>query len=286
MVHVKEAKIKFKKHLEKTGKSSHTIRSYEKNLDELIGFLNEIKKNHIHMITKDHLEKFLKKYTAKTKSAKSVNAKTVAVKSFFKFLEINEFLTRNPASALKYLKEKESKPRILSVVEYRALRDAAKADSRYFAIIEIMLQTGIKIGEVVKIKISDLSLTKNLLNIRDEKGKVSRSITVNSPTLKALQAYLKKRPKIKSDILFITKNGKAIDPRNVRMTISKFYKKAGICDARVHDLRHTFCAHHIKKGTSLVAIAYMAGHKNLNTTKKYVEYLDKSASSDIEKNAL
>ncbi|OIP23399.1 hypothetical protein COX95_00880 [bacterium CG_4_10_14_0_2_um_filter_33_32] len=286
MIHITEAKNKFTKHLEKTGKSSHTIRSYERNLDELINFLLEIKRHKVHLVRREDLEKFLSRYIKKNKSPKSINARTVAVKSFFKFLELNEFISKNPASALKYLKEKESEPRILSVVEYKALRDSAKNDKRYFAIIELMLQTGIKVGEAVRIRTKDIRRKESKLDVLDEKLKISRTIPLNSPAKKAMEEYLKVRPRVKSEIFFITRNGKSLDQRNVRMSISNYYKKAGIYDACVHDLRHTFCAHHIKKGTSLVAIAYMAGHKNLNTTKKYLEYIEKPQSEDLEKNAL
>ena len=297
MMHIKHAQIEYRKHLRDSGKSAHTIRSYERNLNYLIDFLLELKKEHVHLVTKEDLEKFIERIVGK-QSAKSINSRAVALKSFFKFLEVNEYITQNPAAALKYLKEEESKPRILSIVEYRALRDAAKNDPRYSAIIELMLQTGIKIGEVSRIRLEDIKLENGgKLSIRDEDNKISRIVPLNSPARKAVELYLEKRPGVnpvrdlslsgvKNDILFVTKNGKAIDPRNIRLAVSKYYKKAGIVNARVHDLRHTFCAHHIKKGTSLVAIAYMAGHKNLNTTKKYLEFLEKPSAEDLEKNAL
>lgn len=287
MMHITKAKNKFSEHLKKSGRSLHTIRSYEGHLNELIDFLLELKKSHIHLVTKEDLEKYIGKLAKKGKNTKTLNLKTVALKSFFKFLELNEYITKNPAAALKYLKEKETKPRVLSMVEYRALRDATKDDLRYHAIIELMLQTGIKIGEVSRIKIKDVKEENHLkLDVRDEKMRVSRTIPLNSPAKKSIDEYILNKPRVKSDYLFITKSGKMIDPRNIRMAISRYYKKAGICDARVHDLRHTFCAHHIRKGTSLTAIAYMAGHKNLNTTKKYLEFVDKPESEEIEKHAL
>jgi len=287
MVHIKSAQREFKKHLQNTGKSLHTITSYGKHLRELENFLLELKKENVHLVTVEDLEKFLEKLAKRGHSAKSVNSKTVALKSFFKFLELNQFITKNPASALKYLKEKSKAPRVLSVVEYRALRDSAKNDVRYSAIIELMLQTGIKIGEVSRIRIGDLKLENGAkLGVLDENMNISRTIPLNSPAKKSIEAYLKVRPEVKTDVLFVTRSGKAIDPRNIRLAIAKYYKKAGIVNARVHDLRHTFCAHHVKKGTSLTAIAYMAGHKNLNTTKKYLECIESPESDEIEKHAL
>lgn len=288
MIHLKQAHNEYKEHLKSSGKSPHTIRSYERHIDDLIDFLKDLKKEHAHLVTKDDLKNFISKSAKDHKSTKSVNAKTVALKSFFRFLELNEFITQNPAHALEYLKETEKKPRILSVVEYRALRDAASFDARYFAIIELMLQTGITIGEVNMLKIKDLHFNEHsTIDIRNGEDKVARTIPLNTSARKALENYLAKRPKSDSETLFITKNGKPIDPRNIRLAISSCYKKADIKDAKVHDLRHTFCAHHLKKGTSLSAVAYMAGHKNLNTTKKYLEFIENKPEADeIEKNAL
>lgn len=286
MVHIRHAQTEFKNHLQKSGKSLHTITSYNKHLSELVDFLIELKKEHVHLVDREDLERFIESLLKKGQSKKSVNSKTVALKSFFKFLEINEYITKNPASALKYLREEESKPRILSVVEYRALRDASREDPRYFAIIELMLQTGIKIGEVSRIRLADLKLPEAKLDVLNEKMEVCRTVPLNSPAKKALEEYLRVRPRVGTDILLVTRSGKALDPRNIRMAISRYYKKAGIVNARVHDLRHTFCAHHIKKGTSLAAVAYIAGHKNLNTTKKYLEFLEEPESEEIEKHAL
>lgn len=287
MIHIKDAHSKYKEHIRGSGRSPHTIRSYDRHIDDLIKFLEEIKREHAHLVTKEDLQEFIKKLAKDSKSPKSINSKTVALKSFFRFLELNEFVTKNPAHALEYLKEKEQKPRILSVVEYRALRDAAKEDKRYFAIIELMLQTGITTGELERIKISDIHLDGNAkLDVRDRKDEISRTIPLNSHARNAIEEYLKIRPKAKNDTLFITKTGKKLDPRNIRQAISSCYKKAGIEDAKVHDLRHTFCAHHLKKGTSMAAVAYIAGHRNLNTTKKYLEFIKEPETEEFEKNAL
>ena len=86
--------------------------------------------------------------------------------------------------------------------------------------------------------------------------------------------------------MFVTKNGHKLLIRNIRVFIKRYYKKAGISDAKVHDLRHTFCAHHLKKGTSLLVVAKMAGHKKLATTEKYLSLIENEQEDLIEKNAL
>lgn len=292
MLKVKHAHQKFIKDLKIKGRSPTTIASYDRHLDDLIKFLKEIKKDKVHHVNKKDLSGFAKYLKGKGYTKKSIAAKSTTARSFFKFLEINEYITSNPAVVLEEIKQetKESTPRILSAVEYRALRDVARKDVRNYTIIELLLQTGIKIGELTRIRKEDISLKKGKLTgklaIRNTKNKVERTIPLNNTAETAIKDYLKVRPKTKEKILFVTKTGHPILLRNVRVFIKLYYKKAGITDAKVHDLRHTFCAHHLKKGTSLLVVAKMAGHKKLATTEKYLSLIEKGQEDQIEKNAL
>ncbi len=284
---LKEGKEKFKRHLKRIGYSSTTITSYNLHLEDLIKFL--AKKNRISEVTKKDLEKFLKYLKKKGYKDKSITIKTTVLKSFFKFLESKGLIKTDPASALKHLKEKEKEPRILSVTEFRALRDAAKDDVRYSAIIEILLQTGIKIGELVRIKLGDLKSKENTFEakIKNPKGKIDRTIILNSVASTALKKYLKVRPKIKEKTLFLTRTGRPLLIRNIRSTVANYYKKAGIIDASIHDIRHTFCAYHLRKGTNILVVAQSCGHKKISTTEKYLKLIKKlPASEQLEKNAL
>jgi len=292
MVKIKEAHQKFINHLKEKGHSPVTIASYDRHLKDLIDFLAEVKKEYVHRITAEDLEKFIHYLKSKGYTNKSITAKATTTKTFFKFLIINEYITNNPATILEKFKQttEKSEPRILSTVEYRALRDVTRKDIRNYAIVETLLQTGIKIGELTRIRINDVSFRKGpgygRLVIRNTKGEIDRIIPLNNIAEKAIADYLKVRPKTKEKILFVTKNGKPLLVRNIRVFIKRYYQKAGIVDAKVHDLRHTFCAHHLKKGTSLLVVAKMAGHKKLSTTEKYLALIGKEKEDQIEKNAL
>ena len=292
MLKVKKAHQEFIKNLKDKGRSPATVSSYDRHLEDLIMFLQELKKDHVHMITKNDLSGFINYLRKHGYTKKSIAAKANTAKTFFKFLEINEYITSNPAIVLEDIKQekKEIEPRILSTVEYRALRDAASEDLRNYAVIELLLQTGIKIGELTRIRLTDVYFKKSQtlakLTIRNTKEKVERIIPLNMSAEKAINNYLKIRPKTLEKTLFVTKTGHKLLIRNIRVFIKKYYKKAGITNARVHDLRHTFCAHHLKKGTSLLIVAKMAGHKKLATTEKYLSLIKKEQEDQIEKNAL
>jgi site-specific recombinase XerD len=292
MLKVKKAHKEFIKHLKNKGRSPATLLSYDRHLEDLIDFLEKLKKDHVRHVTKKDLYRFITYLKNKGYTKKSIAAKATTAKTFFKFLEINEYITTNPAVILESIKQetKGLKPRILSTVEYRALRDIARKDVRNYAIVELLLQTGIKIGELARIGKRDVSFKKGpaygQLAIRNTKGKIERAIPLNNIAERAIKDYLRVRPKTKEEILFVTKTGHPLLIRNIRVFIKMYYKKAGITNAKVHDLRHTFCAHHLKKGTSLLIVAKMAGHKKLATTEKYLSLIEKEKEDQIEKNAL
>jgi len=78
------------------------------------------------------------------------------------------------------------------------------------------------------------------------------------------------RPKTANKALFITKTGRPLLVRNIRTAIDRYYRRAGIAGAKVNDLRHTWVAHHLTSGASLVLISKIAGHKRLSTTERYL----------------
>jgi len=183
-------------------------------------------------------------------------------------------------------------PRILSKIEYRALRDAARGDLRIYAIIELLLQTGIRIGELAQLKIEDLDLEGEspTLHVPAAEGSVERIIPLNKPAVVAVQNYLAIRPKTQSDkssiatkALFITKTGRPLLVRNIRTAIDRYFKMAGIKGAKVNDLRHTWVAHHLSSGTSLTLISKLAGHKRVSTTERYLQFIQgRSSESKVK----
>ena len=172
---------------------------------------------------------------------------------------------------LEHPKFENKPPRILSQVEYRALRDAARADIRIFAVIELLLQTGIRIGELANIRMEDVS--DSVLKIRPNEGHPERAVPLNKRAKEALKRYLASRPEGSNDHFFVTKTGRPFLVRNIRDAIERYFKRAGIENAKINDLRHTFVAHHLKNGVSMVFLSKTLGHKRLSSTERYLQYL-------------
>lgn len=286
MVPLKQAHQEFIDHLKKKGRSTATILAYGKDIDQLIEFLKEMQKAHVQEIVKEDLEAFMAKLTNAGYTPKSVSRKTNATKTFFKYLKIQEYISDDPASLLLHPKVELKAPRILSKTEYSALRDACRHDTRTHAVIELLLQTGVRIGELARIKVDDVKLVSGEkpgeLVIHPFEGHEGRTIPLNRSVQNAVREYLKIRPNFKEKTLFITKTGKPLLIRNIRSTIDRYFRLAEIDKAKVNDLRHTFVAHHLKRGASLVLVSKIAGHKRLSTTEKYLAYIDRPKEETSE----
>lgn len=269
-----EAHKEFLDHLRSRKRASATVLAYGKDIEQLVKFFIDLQKGNVHEIKAEDIKAFLDKLQSTGYTQKSISRKLNSTKTFFRFLKVQEYITDDPATLVDHPKFDTKPPRILSPIEYRALRDAARDDVRIAAIIEILLQTGIRIGELANIRTDDVYFAEETkeghMYVRPQENRPERTVPLNKAAESALKRYLTLRPKTTNKALFITKTGKPLLVRNIRTAIDRFYKKAGITGAKVNDLRHTWVAHHLSSGASLVLISKIAGHKRLSTTERYL----------------
>lgn len=273
MKKLQDAHKEFIGHLKGKKRTSATILAYGKDIEQLIEYLVKQQKVHVHEVSAEDIRSFLTSLEKTGYTAKSLSRKLNATKTFFRFLKIQEYITDDPASVVEHPKFDTKPPRILTPTEYRALRDAARDDVRIAAVIEVLLQTGIRIGELANLKVEDVfggNGREGHLYIAPQENRFERTVPLNKSADTAIKKYLAIRPKTTNKALFITKNGKPLLVRNIRTAIDRFYRKAGIAGAKVNDLRHTWVAHHLSRGTSLLLISKIAGHKRLSTTERYL----------------
>lgn len=279
-INIKDAHLEFKNYLSENKRSISTIVAYGKDIEQLVSFLQELSKNHIHEVTKEDLESFLAKMTKNGYTPKSISRKLNSTRTFYRFLKANEYVADDPSLLIAHPRYQLAAPRILTPTEYRALRDAARNDARMFAIIELLLQTGIRIGELAALKLSDIQ--KEGLHIAPAEKHEERIVPLNKRAKEALDKYLEIRPKAESNHLFITKSGKPFLIRNIRTAVERYFRLAEVKNAKVNDLRHTFVTHHLKHGASLVLVSKVLGHKRVSTTERYLEYVkDRSKENGL-----
>ncbi|MFH0937491.1 MAG: tyrosine-type recombinase/integrase [Candidatus Daviesbacteria bacterium] len=282
MISLTDARQQFIEYLKGKSRSSATILAYGKDVEQLVDFLQKEEITDASVATLENLKAFMDKLAKESYTAKSISRKTNSTKTFFKFLKAEGLIESDPATILEHPSFETKPPRILSKLEYRALRDAARGDIRMSAVIELLLQTGIRIGELSKINVDDLSLEGEnpTLYIRPEEGSAERTIPLNRSAVEGLKKYLEIRPQTQSKALFVTKTGRPLLVRNIRTAIDRYFRLAGIKGAKVNDLRHTWVANQLDSGLSLVMVAKLAGHKRVSTTEKYLQYIPGRTSED------
>ncbi|MCL5439200.1 MAG: tyrosine-type recombinase/integrase [Patescibacteria group bacterium] len=278
IIKVRDAHVQFKNFLKEKHHSNSTIVAYGKDIEQLVLFLEELSKNNIHEATKENLEAFLAKLSKDGYTPKSISRKINSTRTFYRFLKSNEYVVEDPSLLINHPRYELAPPRILAPTEYRALRDAARNDCRMFAVIELLLQTGIRIGELAGLRLSDMN--GDNLRIQAFEKHEERIVPLNKAAKDALDSYIKARPEVKEDRIFVTKSGKPFLIRNIRTAIERYFRLCDIKNAKVNDLRHTFVAHHLKHGVSLVILSKILGHKRLSTTERYLEFVKDRAKEN------
>lgn len=257
--------------LKSRSRASATVTAYGQDINQLINYLEKQGVLNLKDVKKENLEGFLASLSKQGYTAKSVSRKINSIKTFFRFLIVQNTISENPALTISHPKIEAKSPRILSQMEYRALRDACREDVRISAIVELLLQTGLRIGELAALKVSDIK--DNSIIIPSLENHPQREVPLNRAAKTALTSYVASRPQVKNESLFITKTGRPFLIRNIRTAIDRYFKLAGIKEATVNDLRHTFVAYHLASGASPVLISKLVGHKRISTTEKYLEYI-------------
>jgi site-specific recombinase XerD len=284
IMEIRKAQEKFVSHLSKIGRPKNTSLAYSIDIEQMVDFFESSDIYNLMQVEAVLVEDFIKSLSNSNYTVKTISRKINSIKTFFKFLNLEGYLKSNPSEGLKHQKIELKAPRILSKLEYRSLRDAARKDVRTFAMVEILIQTGIRISELAEIKMNELNLEGNnpKLSIPFRNSIPAREVPLNKAAVEAINNYLQERPKVKSDYLFITKSGNTILIRNIRSTIDKYFKEAGVENAKVNDLRHTFVSFHIHNGMNLLTLSKISGHKRLSTTEKYLNYIEAPKISDKE----
>lgn len=268
---LRDAHGKFQDFLKSKNRASATILAYGKDIEQLIEFLEAVQKSNIDEVSGTDIQAFLTKLKDEGYTPKSLSRKLNSTRTFYRYLKVNEFVTDDPSLLVEHPKYELNPPRMLSPLEYRALRDAASVDSRIYAIIEVLLQTGIRIGELANLRVEDVS--ENSIHIRPYEGHESREVPLNRRAKEALKRYMESRANTEDTHVFVTKTGRPFLVRNIRDAVERYFKKAGIENVKINDLRHTFVAHHLKQGVSLVFLSKVLGHKRLSSTERYLQYV-------------
>ena len=233
-------------------------------------------------MTSYHLN-FFRDHILKSRRLKvsSVNRKIQTFKRFFRFLTNQKIIKTNIADSIKFIRRtKATKPNALNKNEVHALLSVAGSSthglsSRNYAVIQLMIQTGLRVSELINLQWRDLTLYERSGSIRivDGKGRKDRTIPLNSTARKAISSYAQNKEFDLTKPLFLNKHGKIHMARALQKVISNLAKNANITRIRVtpHVL-HTFATNYLRANPDcLVELATLLGHESLDTTAIYTK---------------
>jgi tyrosine recombinase XerC len=273
----------FKKYLtNEKNYSIHTVKNYEKDIEQFILFSKELEKVDEKKI-REYLEFLSKKY-----SKNSAIRKIIALRSFFRFLIKSKKILKNPFEYILTPKKEKRIPGVLTENEVKTLLDSIPCDNffslRDRVIMELLYSSGIRVNELVNLNINDVDFFNEEIKVTG-KGNKERIVPVGSVAINFLQKYVKElKNKINTKILFINKNKGRLTTRAVEMIVKSYAKKAGILKrVTPHTLRHSFATHLLDRGADLRSVQELLGHSNLSTTQIYTHLSIQKLKKEYEK---
>jgi len=219
-------------------------------------------------------------------SRRSVARKLATLKSFFKFMVREELLEKNPTIAIKMPRFEKKLPEYITLKEVRQLLQLPQIRTfeglRDLAILELFYGTGLRLSELINLKVDDMRMTENLLRILG-KGRKERLVPVGSIAKAILKDYLEFRPQyaLKTvDNIFVLKSGKKMYPMAVQRIVANYLGQiSNVHQKSPHLLRHTYATHLLNAGASIRAVKDLLGHESLSSTQVYthlsIDYLKK-----------
>ena len=252
--------------------SNHTITAYTTDLTQFFTWIAEtdLSVTTAAAITRSLIIEYLAALAAKGRSGVTRARKLAAIREYYKFLVAEGMLSVSPATTIS-MPKKERKTRVfLRVDEYMRLLNAAAGNSRDYAILQVFLQTGIRVAELVGLQISDIDLSEGTMLING-KGNKQRTVYLEKKATQALRAYLAVRPRSSDQHVFLSYQGHGITDQGVADIVEKYRKAAGITKKfSCHSLRHTCATYKASKGYTAVELQDLLGHEKPETSMIYV----------------
>lgn len=257
--------------------SSNTELSYKRDLAKFGAFLLEKGIKDVRGITKEDLETYVVYLRDNKFAVATISRNIAAIKAFFHYMCKEGIVDEDISDTLKAPKIEKKVPEIMSMEEVVKLLEQPSGDSpkeiRDKAMLELLYATGIRVTELISLKVSDVNLPMGFIVCRD--AHKERIIPFGNEAKKALMRYNSEVRESMvldsdSDILFTNCSGKPMSRQGFWKLIKYYAKKAGItADITPHTLRHSFAAHLVENGADLRSVQEMLGHSDISTTQIY-----------------
>lgn len=271
--------------------SPNSISAYLQDVNKLVHFFQtEHPDLHCLAVTPQHLQGFLSSLHSGGSSSTSQARLLSSLRSFYKFLLLDEYVTEDPTKILESPKIGRKLPDTLEVHEIETLLDAIDHSTpigmRNRAIVETLYSAGLRVSELIELKLSQLYAEEGFLRVLG-KGNKERVVPIGQEALKYLQIYIHEVrvnfavQKEFENHIFLNTRGKALGRHMIFVIVKNLAQKIGLKKTvSPHTLRHSFATHLIEGGADLRAIQEMLGHQSITTTEIYT-HLDREYLKEV-----
>ena len=260
--------------------SKNTEVSYERDLRKMADYFESRGLTASKDITEKHLSEYIAYLEKEGKKPSTISRTIASMKAFYAYLAEEGILSEDIATALKAPKVEKKVPTILAIEDTEKLLNAPNGKSdkeiRDKAMLELLYATGIRVTELISLKLSDLNLISGYISCGTDGKK--RLIPFGKVAKKALTAYINDvRERMvagkDTDVLFTNCSGDVMSRQGFWKILKYYAKKAGINeDITPHTLRHSFAAHMVSNGADLHAVQEMMGHSDISSTQIYMQF--------------
>ncbi|QQR80441.1 MAG: site-specific tyrosine recombinase XerD [Deltaproteobacteria bacterium] len=264
------------------GLSKNTLASYGTDLNAFLKYLEWKGMQAPSQITSAHILEHIVSLSKEGLKPRSMARHLITIRRFFKFLNQEKILDQDPTALIDIPKIGRKLPNFLTLNEVDKILEAAVTQTkvvtlenqRNHAMIELLYATGLRVSELVNLKVDDLNLQKGFLKAYG-KGSKERIVPMGKVANAALSQYISEareslRKKHSTQYLFLTRRGTSMTRQMFWTIIKTLALKAGIRRAiSPHVLRHSFATHLVERGADLRSVQVMLGHSNIATTEIY-----------------
>lgn len=258
------------------GLSSNTLEAYENDLSTYWAYLQKSGVSKWDAVKRDHIMQYLLDEKKRGLEASSIARRLVAIKVFHRFLLKERYLKDDVTSVIESPRLWKRLPHFLTIQEMDVLLKQAqtnpKTPLRDRAFLELLYATGMRVSEIVNLKLNDLNYEGGFIRCTG-KGSKERIVPVGKTALQFCKQYAEKtRAKMKNpgDAFFAGQNGKGISRISAWQLIKKYSKAAGITkEVTPHTFRHSFATHLLERGADLRVVQELLGHSDISTTQIY-----------------
>lgn len=271
------------------GLSPNTIQSYKRDLTQYYTFLDkEVGITDWDMVSRAHIMRYLHDLNDKGRSSATIARLLSSIRLYHQFLIREKVTNQDPSLHIETPKKERKLPKVLSSDDVEKLLNVQATDplsARNKAMLEMLYATGLRVSELVSLKVSDLHLTMGFVRCLG-KGSKERIIPLGDMAKEAVEVYLEKGrdplvKKKKTEELFVNHHGNRLSRQGFWKILKAVARDMGIAkELTPHTLRHSFATHLLENGADLRAVQEMLGHADISTTQIYT-HVSKTRLKDV-----